>query len=430
MLIRFIQVLITGLATSLFLFPFNLPISLEVNTKLILAVLGGGFLILDKVKGRNPVVSRYFFILSLICAIISVWGFLVTTINGTSDYSFTKYLLSVWIWLSAAYAVVWLTRMTHGEDLSVDIISNYLIGVCTAQCLLAYAMTIWPSLGTFIDSLMGEGEAFMSATEGRIHGLGAALDPAGLRFSAVLVIISFLLAELDYDRQQWLAVYYLSAFMIITILGNMIARSTTIGSLIAILLFIILRWPRKGTIVIDRSWGIIGGGLILVILVSTWLYRVDPSFRSNLRFGFEGFFSLIEKGRWEVRSNEILKGMIVWPEYLKTWIIGDGYFDSPGTPNRFGQVLDGFYMHTDIGYLRFIFYFGCIGLMGMIAAFGYMTFTCVKAHPEYKWMFVSLLLVNLIGWFKVSSDIIMVFAPFLILAFLKQNDEPCISCTT
>ena len=428
-MIRLIQVLITGLVTSLFLFPFNLPISLVINTKMILAALGGGLFVLDILRKHSTVVSKHFIILSIICAVISLWGFFVTTFNGTSDYSFTKYLFSVWVWLSAAYTVIWLMRTTHA-GLSVATVSNYLIGVCTIQCILAYAMTIWPSLSAFIDSLMGEGEAFMSAIQGRLHGLGAALDPAGLRFSTVLIIITYLLAKLDYNKQLWLAVFYLISFMVITIVGNMIARSTTIGALLAIFLYIVLRWPHGGKIVFDRSWAIIGGGLIIVVLISSWLYRVDADFRDNLRFGFEGFFSLVEKGRWEVKSNDILKGMIVWPELVKTWIIGDGFFDSPDTPDRFGQLPEGFYMHTDIGYLRFIFYFGCIGLLGMLSALVYMTYTCIKAHPEYKWMFVFFLLVTIIGWLKVSSDVIMVYAPYLILAYEEDVASPSISSST
>jgi hypothetical protein len=426
---RGLLVIFTGLITSLFLFPFNLPIpDVEINTKLIMAVFGAGLFLLDRIQ-KGPVVSRGFLGLTILCATISVWGFFVTMINGTSDSSFAKYLISVLVWLSAAYAVYWLMRAVHG-DVSLELISDYLIAVCTVQCLVAYGMTIWPSLASFIDGLMGEGEAFMSATEGRLHGLGAALDPAGLRFSAVLVAIAYLLTRLDYENDSWKAVLYLTEFTIVTVLGNMIARTTTIGNIVAIALFIFLKWPRDGRVILNRSWAILGGGLLVSIIISVLLYNMDSTFREYLRFGFEGFFSLAENGKWEVRSNELLKDMMVWPETLKTWIIGDGLFDSPDIPDRFGQVLGGFYMQTDIGYLRFIFYFGVIGLLGMISAFVYMTITCVRSFPQHKWLFFSLLLINLLGWFKVSSDIIMVFAPFLILAFVKENEPTCISSTT
>ena len=116
--------------------------------------------------------------------------------------------------------------------------------------------------------------------------------------------------------------------------------------------------------------------------------------------------------------------MIVWPQSFRTWIIGDGiFFSAQDFPDILGKAQAGFYMHTDIGYLRYIFYFGIIGLIGMIAVFTKMTTTCCKVFKDYKQLFVSLLLVNLAGWMKVSSDIIMVFAPFLILAFMTENEE-------
>ena len=427
-MIRWAGIILTALVTSFFLFPFNLPLTgIEVNTKMILAVVGAVLLVNDKVRGKGPQLSRDFVILCVICAIISVWAFGVSVINNTSDRSFALYLVSVWVWLGAAYAVVSMISWVHGEA-TVERIGNYLIAVCTVQCLLAYFMTVWPSLGSFVDSLMGEGEAFMSATENRMHGLGAALDPAGLRFSAVLVILSYLMAGTDFDTRPWQGMLYMAAFCIITVIGNMIARTTTAGAILAIVLFGVLKSPRDGMLKFDRSWGIIVVSILLVTFMSVALYRINPAFRSNLRFGFEGFFSLAEKGRWEVRSNDILKGMVVWPETAWTWLVGDGFFDSPkDMPNRFGQVYGGYYKRTDIGYLRYIFYFGSIGLAGLLAAFGQMTHTCIRRLGGYRPLFLMLLLVNLLGWLKVSSDIIMVFAPFLVLAY--QKEMKCTSST-
>ena len=433
-MMRWIGAILTGLVASLLLFPFNLPISgIAVNTKMILAVVGAGLFVLDRIKGKGLVVSRDFLVLCIICALISLWAFFVITVSASSDYAFVKYLVSVLVWLAAAYTVVWLVKAVHGKA-TVVLLGNYMTAVCLAQCIVAYAMTIWPGFGSFIDGLMGEGEAFMSATEGRIHGLGAALDPSGLRFSAVLVILAVFMVKTDYGTQTWKGLFYVVSFLVITIIGNMISRSTTIGALIAIVLLLVLLWPRGGIVHLNRYWLIISGGVILILALTVWLYHTVPAFRYNVRFGFEGFFSLVEKGRWETRSTSILESMVVWPETVRTWIIGDGFFDNPkDVPDQFGQLYGGFYMKTDIGYLRYIFYFGTIGLLGMVAAVVAMTRTCIRHFKEYRLMFLSMLLVTFIGWFKVSSDVIMFFAPFLILAYMESeedNGEPCTSSIT
>ena len=137
---------------------------------------------------------------------------------------------------------------------------------------------------------------------------------------------------------------------------------------------------------------------------------------------FEGFFSLAETGKWEVHSNEILKNMVVFPDSIKTWLIGNGYFDNPywSDPYYVGRNFAGYYMQTDIGYCRFLFYFGIFGLLAFIAYFIKVGTTCMKRFPDYKLMFFAILMVNFIVWCKVSSDIFLVFAIFLCV---PQTDE-------
>ena len=45
---------------------------------------------------------------------------------------------------------------------------------------------------------------------------------------------------------------------------------------------------------------------------------------------------------------------------------------------------------------------------------------CIHRFKDYKMMFLMILLVNYIGWFKVSTDIFLVFAIFLVLS--KEDD--------
>lgn len=56
--------------------------------------------------------------------------------------------------------------------------------------------------------------------------------------------------------------------------------------------------------------------------------------------------------------------MWIWPDNPMTWLIGDGYFNNPinSNPYYIGPASTNYYMGTDVGYCRFIFYFGLIGL--------------------------------------------------------------------
>ena len=154
-------------------------------------------------------------------------------------------------------------------------------------------------------------------------------------------------------------------------------------------------------------------------------YKSNPIINDNMRFAFEGFFSLVEKGKWEVHSNDMLQNMYVFPDNTKTWIIGDGYFANPGATDQYyiGRMRTAFYMGTDVGYLRFIFYFGALGLIAFIVFFGNVTQLCMKRLKENKYMFVLLLILNLVIWFKVATDIFVAFAPFLCLT-AEEKSEP------
>ena len=120
--------------------------------------------------------------------------------------------------------------------------------------------------------------------------------------------------------------------------------------------------------------------------------------------------------------------MIVFPDNLKTWLIGDAYAANPSDsqgewfdPYYIGPSFHGFYMQTDIGYCRYIFYFGVIGLLLYMGYFLKIYQILAERFPQWKMIFFSILLINFIGWTKVSSDLFVVFAPFLCIS--KEDDE-------
>ncbi len=164
-----------------------------------------------------------------------------------------------------------------------------------------------------------------------------------------------------------------------------------------------------------------------LVFVSVVLYNTNPEVQDFFRFGFEGFFNYFETGKWETDSTAKLETMVVWPEELRTWIIGDGYFiNSRYDPNYLGDATDqGFYMGTDVGYLRFLFYFGIAGLVWIVAYIVYSAIVCCKYFKEYTWLFLMALLVGLVVWAKVSTDIFLFFAIFLCAAALQDKQDDC-----
>lgn len=402
--------------TSFYFFPFAFSFMPTVNTKMMLAVIGLVICIVRMVKSRSGEISGHFFFLSLLALLVSFVSLAAAIINNTKDFTYATYIMSMWVWLGGAYAVVSFIRFVH-KSLDIVLISNYLIATCVLQCILALVIDNSPAFSTFINRMvadMGFIEMDRLRESGRLYGIGCCLDVAGSRFAAVLLILSFVCCSVSKrPSRRYLWVYYI-AFSFICVIGNMIGRTTTVGAVIA--LFVFLVWGFVGE-VDRRSWyGQMAVVFCLVFFVASILYSTNFHFRSNLRFAFEGFFSLVENGYWETNSNTILRKMVVLPETIHTWIIGDGYMLNPFWvddnfvgPNYGG----GFYMGTDIGYLRFIFYFGVIGLMSFICFFVSVVVALAKRCKEFRWMFYLLLALNLIIWVKVSTDLFPVFAVYL-----------------
>ena len=294
---------------------------------------------------------------------------------------------------------------------------------------MALLIDFIPAVKGFVDShfLFGQ-ETFEDM--GRLYGIGAALDIAGGRFSAVLVAIAAYL-DIEKDKlEKRQILLYLICFIVISVIGNMIARTTLVGMGIglAYLAFrqsqgIFQQRQEGGDRKVLGMWGV---ALVFMVPLAFFFYNTSEQFNDLFRFGFEGFFSLVEEGKWDVSSNNKLETMIVFPEETRTWLVGDGYFDNQRNDiNYLGDATEeGFYMGTDIGYLRFIFYFGIIGLIAISAVMIYAAFMCTDAYPEYRAIFWLACLVNFVIWLKVSTDLFLFFCPFICASIIQSTFHP------
>ncbi|WP_462355998.1 hypothetical protein [Phocaeicola coprophilus] len=435
---KYLVHIISVILTSFYFFPIETVFLPGVNTKMALA--GIGLLILGKrlAQRRDAGINKDFFVLSLLALGISLISLLTMTINNTPDASFLTYFVSMWVWMGGAYTVVRWLDTAYGY-VNVRLVCNQLIAVCVIQCLIAWTKDVYPPLQAWVDSFVG-GEAFMGNTkEARLSGIGAALDVAGLRFSAVVVMIGYILSKAE-ELSHKQVVTYLISFLIIAIIGNMMSRTTTVGVGLALVYWIYSTnlFSLKQNIKNQKLWFWLGGILCVIIPVFIYLYFANDTFYKNIRFGFEGFFSLWETGEWQTSSNDILlEHMVVFPDNWVTWLIGDGYAANPMDktlsffdPYYTGPIYHGYYKGTDIGYLRYIFYFGLVGTFVFVLFMWKSAWACIHRFKDYKMMFLMILLVNYIGWFKVSTDIFLVFALFLVFSSKdKENfDEQNMTC--
>ena len=80
-------------------------------------------------------------------------------------------------------------------------------------------------------------------------------------------------------------------------------------------------------------------------------------------------------------------------------------------------------MGTDIGYLRFLFYFGVIGLVAISAVMAFAGIVSIKAFPDYFPLFLMGIAANFVVWLKVATDLFPFLSLFACLSFLYQELE-------
>lgn len=422
-MIRAIQVSIITILTSFFFFPFFFTFLPSVNTKMFLAALGLIAFVIDRSNNHTQFFENKLFWISIGALGVSFCSFLSMTINNTPDNSYLSYIISMWVWLFAAYFCVFLMRQVHGE-ISLETIGYYLVAVALLQCTLGLLINYFPLINNAVNSVV-TGEKYMIGIEGRLHGIGCALDVGGGRLGAILIILAYLILQsIKHQKSWWVFTGLLGAFFYILVIGNMIGRTTTVGAAIAIAYLIFsLCSDRKIEATSIRSFLSIAVLVITIgVIICVGLYNISPEMHKLLRFGFEAFFNYFEHGTFETHSTNMLSEGMIFPDNFKTWIIGDGYMASGSNdPYYIGPADYGFYMNTDAGYSRFIFYFGLIGLSSFILFFIIVCKKCINGLENDQLLFIAILILGLCIWVKVSTDLFLVFAPFLCINLNKES---------
>ena len=214
---KLIKIFLAGIAVSCYFFPFEFTFLPGVNTKMAMAGVGLVLFVMDLAKGRLGQMNKDGFIIAVIAALVSLCGLASVIWNGTNDYTYATYIVSMFVWLGGAYTAVKIIRWFHGYA-SVELVCNYLIGVGVGQCIIALMIDSIPAFKLLVDRVVVGFDFVDLDTLGRanrLYGIGAGLDVAGTRFAAVLVIISVMIAHLSSSRYKSYMWMYLIAFILI-----------------------------------------------------------------------------------------------------------------------------------------------------------------------------------------------------------------------
>ena len=412
---RILSIIILSIICSCYYFPLTLKAFPSANSKMFVAALGLLFFIWEHIKNRAPIIRNEMLPILLLGLLFSLSSYFSVVYNSTDDFIFATYFISMSVWLGGAYFVVYMLKQVYGT-VTLNVVFFYMSGMCAGHCILAVVIDNFPALADMIDSVFVQKEKEYFEVNPRLYSIGVGFDTAGIRFSCVLLGTAYLIKKAVTNTERS---FYIVLFLIIGIIGNMISRTTTVGFAIAVvyLLFSSGYWLKVG-ITLNKILWIMGACLLLVSLIyaGTYLYANSQGFRSSFDYGFEGFINWYKTGSFSTHSSDLLVNSIgdILPDNKKTWMIGDGYFADPFDPSAF-------YMGTDMGYIRFIFYCGMIGLAFFFFYFICCTYVLCKRDENMNLFFWCLFVIQLIVWVKIPTDIFCFYA-LLLLADTQQDE--------
>lgn len=408
---KLIKGTVLAILVSFFVFPAEFTfLPTLFNSKNLLAAFGAVAYFYDSIWGGGFRLSKRTLISGLLAIIFSLWCLYTITVNGTDDNTYVSYWSSFLLWILAAYAVYFVFRISFQGEVSLFQLTKYLAIVGVAQCVLALMIDNIGPVKRIVDAIFVGGDYYSRSL--RLYGIGCALDQGGCRLSVIQLMIAHQIATEDKVRNNsQLLGRFLLAFIIITVVGSMISRTTLAGSIIGLVYFVI-------SIVILHRGGYISKQqtrlfllflflLLTAIAFSIGLYRINAAFRTYLRFGFEAFFNWAETGELRTGSTDTLMSqMWIWPRDQHGWTIGYG---------RIGV----FEWGTDVGYCNFILYCGLIGFALFSIYFIYNHFSIIGKFNSALPLALFLTALSFIIWAKVTTDIFFIDA----LLFCIDKDQ-------
>ena len=93
--------------------------------------------------------------------------------------------------------------------------------------------------------------------------------------------------------------------------------------------------------------------LVLIAVICLFVWQYHQIFSDLLIQAFEPLVNLFSNNGFYSATFQHMIWMLIWPSEMSTWIFGDG---------KFFSASGNFYMGTDLGFLRIIYFSGFFGL--------------------------------------------------------------------
>ncbi|WP_158661045.1 hypothetical protein [Bacillus kwashiorkori] len=164
--------------------------------------------------------------------------------------------------------------------------------------------------------------------------------------------------------------------------------------------------------------------LSIAILLTVLISLKERNEMVNIWFNwsFDLFLNYFETGKLETgSSNTVFEKMIFMPDAM-TFLFGDGYYSNPNG--------SGYYMSTDVGFMRPLLFYGFIPTMIAYGITYFLLFSILKVslkRIDVAGIILSLLLFIQIVLFEIKGEMFYIMFPLLLpfayMYFLENTSD-------
>ena len=113
-ILKYVSIFGVLILTSCFYFPISTIGMTRTNSKMLLAAVGLCIYLIQLARKRDGRLSKDSAVLSLWAGLVSAITLIAILYNNTRDYAYASYIVSMWVWIGAAYVVVNAIRCVRG----------------------------------------------------------------------------------------------------------------------------------------------------------------------------------------------------------------------------------------------------------------------------------------------------------------------------
>lgn len=400
-----VRYILVGICYFVYFFPFR---AWGADPRYLL-LLAGLFLALWKWRMRvRLLVPRFYVKVLALPAAVGAWAVISLLYNGGGDLTFVIYPLQCVYLLMLACSVYLVQELCLGHP-DIRMCIDIYIGILVVQSVVAVFAFVDPSFASMIYAMQGMDlqSSVMKAYLGmRLIGIGCLFFGAGCLYGLGLILLMARFLLMPKSRGWRPTLFFSVIYIYILIVGMAFARTTMIGFVMSVMLAFcyFMRYPSNRAAIANFRRYLLIFGVIILCVVSAYLSskRLQDEYGKIVEFAFEMVYSYFEGDGLSTESSEDLKTLYVWPDNLKTYLIGDGKFWADAEKQSY-------YMFTDVGYLRLIYYFGVPGMLLFMSYTGVIARMCSR-YSGSKTMYLSFLVVflyslllNLKGFIDMST---------------------------